>query len=49
MITVAGATLQTDKVFVAVLVCAITEMLSTEIVDRAEKKYDKWLPKIESE
>jgi ABC-type nitrate/sulfonate/bicarbonate transport system permease component len=49
MITVAGATLQTDKVFAAVLICAITGMLSTEIVDRAEKKFDKWRPKIGSE
>jgi len=38
MITLAGATFQTDKVFVGVLIFAITGMLATEIVDRAERK-----------
>jgi len=49
MITVAGATFQTDKVFVGVLIFAITSMLATEVVDRAEKKFDKWRPKVGSE
>jgi NitT/TauT family transport system permease protein len=49
MITVAGATFQTDKVFVGVLIFAITGMIATEIVDRAEKKFDKWRPKVGSE
>jgi ABC-type nitrate/sulfonate/bicarbonate transport system permease component len=49
MITVAGATFQTDKVFVGVLIFAISGMLATEVVDRAEKKFDKWLPKVGSE
>jgi NitT/TauT family transport system permease protein len=49
MITVAGATFQTDKVFVGVLIFAITGMLATEVVDRAEKKFDKWRPKVGSE
>src|SRR5918993_712334 len=46
MITVAGATFQTDKVFVGVLIFAISGMLATEIVDRAEKRFDKWRPKV---
>jgi ABC-type nitrate/sulfonate/bicarbonate transport system permease component len=49
MITVAGATFQTDKVFVGVLIFAITGMLATEVVDRAEKKFDKWRPKVGAE
>ncbi len=49
MITVAGATFQTDKVFVGVLIFAISGMLATEVVDRAEKKFDKWRPKVGSE
>ena len=48
MITVAGATFQTDKVFVGVLIFAITGMLATEVVDRAERKFDKWPPKVGS-
>jgi NitT/TauT family transport system permease protein len=49
MITVAGATFQTDKVFVGVLIFAISGMVATEVVDRAEKKFDKWRPKVGSE
>src|SRR6266550_9114077 len=46
MITVAGATFQTDKVFVGVLVFALTGMVATEVVDRAERRFDKWRPKV---
>ena len=49
MITLAGATFQTDKVFVSVLIFAFTGMLATEIVDRAERKFDKWRPKVGAE
>ena len=49
MITVAGATFQTDKVFVGVLIFAISGMIATEVVDRAERKFDKWRPKVGSE
>ena len=49
MITVAGATFQTDKVFVGVLIFAIAGMVATEVVDRAERKFDKWRPKVGSE
>ena len=49
MITVAGATFQTDKVFVGVLIFSITGMFATEMVDRAERKFDKWRPKVGSE
>jgi NitT/TauT family transport system permease protein len=46
MITVAGATFQTDKVFVGVLVFALTGMIGTELLARVEKRFDKWRPKV---
>lgn len=46
MITVAGATFQTDKVFVGVLIFAISGMVLTEVVDRAERRFDRWRPKV---
>jgi len=48
MITVAGATFQTDKVFVGILVFAITGMILTEVMDRLERRFDKWRPKVET-
>jgi NitT/TauT family transport system permease protein len=49
MITVAGATFQTDKVFVGVLIFAITGMILTDVIDRIEHRFDKWRPKVGSE
>ncbi len=49
MITVAGATFQTDKVFVGVLIFAITGMCFTEVVDRCEHRFDRWRPKVGAE
>lgn len=46
MITVAGATFQTDKVFVGVLVFAITGMVCMEMLTRLESRFDKWRPKV---
>jgi NitT/TauT family transport system permease protein len=46
MITVAGATFQTDKVFVGVLIFAISGMVLTAIIDRIEHRFDKWRPKV---
>jgi NitT/TauT family transport system permease protein len=48
MITVAGATFQTDKVFVGVLVFALTGMAGTELLTRVERRFDKWRPKVGS-
>ena len=48
MITVAGATFQTDKVFVGVLVFALTGMIGTELLTRVERRFDKWRPKVGS-
>lgn len=44
MITVAGATFQTDKVFVGVLVFAVSGMVSMDLLSRLEKRFDKWRP-----
>ena len=49
MITVAGATFQTDKVFVGVLIFAISGMALTEVLDRIEHRFDRWRPKVGAE
>ena len=41
MITVAGATFQTDKVFVGVLIFAISGMTLTSVIDHFEHRFDK--------
>jgi NitT/TauT family transport system permease protein len=46
MITVAGATFQTDKVFVGVAIFAISGMVMTDVIDRFERRFDKWRPKV---
>jgi ABC-type nitrate/sulfonate/bicarbonate transport system permease component len=46
MITVAGATFQTDKVFVGVAVFALTGMLGMELLTRVEKRFSNWRPAV---
>jgi ABC-type nitrate/sulfonate/bicarbonate transport system permease component len=46
MITVAGATFQTDKVFVGVLIFALTGMMGMELLTRVEGRFSKWRPKV---
>jgi NitT/TauT family transport system permease protein len=46
MITVAGASFQTDKVFVGVLVFALTGMIGTELITRVEKRFNRWRPAV---
>jgi NitT/TauT family transport system permease protein len=48
MITVAGATFQTDKVFVGILIFATSGVVLTTILDRTERRFDKWRPKVGS-
>ncbi len=48
MITVAGATFQTDKVFVGVLIFALSGMLGMEALSRIEKHFEKWRPRVGS-
>jgi NitT/TauT family transport system permease protein len=49
MITVAGATFQTDKVFVGVLIFALTGMIGMEMLTRVERRFDKWRPQVGAE
>ncbi len=49
MITVAGATFQTDKVFVGVLIFAISGMIGMEMLRAIEKRFDRWRPKVGAE
>jgi ABC-type nitrate/sulfonate/bicarbonate transport system permease component len=49
MITVAGATFQTDKVFVGVSIFALSGMTLTAVLDRIERRFDKWRPKVGAE
>jgi NitT/TauT family transport system permease protein len=42
MITVAGATFQTDKVFVGVLIFAISGVVMMEALTKIERRFDKW-------
>ncbi len=46
MITVAGATFQTDKVFVGVLVFALSGMTAMELLTRLESRFDTWRVKV---
>ena len=46
MITVAGATFQTDKVFVGVLIFGISGIVLTDILNRIEHRFDKWRPRV---
>jgi NitT/TauT family transport system permease protein len=48
MITVAGATFQTDKVFVGVLIFAISGMIGMELLTKLERRFDKWRPQLAS-
>lgn len=48
MITVAGATFQTDKVFVGVLIFAISGMIGMELITKLERRFDKWRPQVGS-
>src|SRR5215813_553615 len=48
MITVAGATFQTDKVFVGVLIFALGGMIGMELLTKLERRFDKWRPQIGS-
>src|SRR5437660_5503756 len=48
MITVAGATFQTDKVFVGVLIFALSGMIGMELLTKLERTFDKWRPQVGS-
>lgn len=47
-ITVAGNTLQTDKVFVGILIITAMGLLVVELLNRLERRFDAWRPKVGS-
>ena len=49
MITVAGATFQTDKVFVGVGIFALSGMIGRELLTTVERRFDTWRPQVGSE
>jgi ABC-type nitrate/sulfonate/bicarbonate transport system permease component len=48
LITVAGATFQTDKVFVGILIITTTGILVVELLNRLERRFESWRPKVGS-
>jgi ABC-type nitrate/sulfonate/bicarbonate transport system permease component len=46
MITVAGASFQTDKVFVGVAIIALAGLLMIEALARLERRFETWRPKV---
>ncbi len=48
LITVAGATFQTDKVFVGILIIMTTGILMVESLERLERRFERWRPKVGS-
>ncbi len=49
MITVAGATFQTDKVFVGVGIFALSGMIGMELLTKLERRFDRWRPQVGAE
>lgn len=47
-INVAGNTLQTDKVFVGILTITIVGLVTVEVLNRIERRFDVWKPKVGS-
>lgn len=48
LITVAGATFQTDKVFVGILIITATGILVVELLNRLERRFERWRPRVGS-
>jgi len=48
LITVAGASFQTDKVFVGIAMIAAFGMMCNEILSRAERRVERWRPAVDS-
>jgi ABC-type nitrate/sulfonate/bicarbonate transport system permease component len=49
LITVAGATFQTDKVFVGVLIVTLAGVAGTAILQRLEERFSGWRPRFDEE
>ncbi len=49
LITVAGATFQTDKVFVGVLLITFAGVFLTAVLQRVEERFSTWRPRLDEE
>src|SRR5947209_3484632 len=49
LFTVAGATFQTDKVFVGVLIVTFAGVALTEVLKRIEERFSTWRPRLDEE
>ena len=49
LITVAGATFQTDKVFVGVLIVTFAGVGLTALLSRIEERFSTWRPRLDEE
>jgi ABC-type nitrate/sulfonate/bicarbonate transport system permease component len=47
-IAIAGSTFQTDKVFAGILIVMITGLLTVGLLNRLERRFDAWRPKVGS-
>ena len=48
LIAIAGNTLQTDKVFVGILLVMLAGLVTVEVLDRLERRFDAWRPTVGS-
>jgi NitT/TauT family transport system permease protein len=48
LIAIAGNTFQTDKVFVGILLVTFTGLVTVEVLNRLERRFDAWRPKVGS-
>jgi ABC-type nitrate/sulfonate/bicarbonate transport system permease component len=46
MINAAGGIFDTDKVFVGIIIIAVSGLVLTEIVRRIERRVEAWRPKV---
>lgn len=48
LIAIAGNTFQTDKVFAGILIVMFTGLVTVEVLNRLERRFDAWRPKVGS-
>jgi len=48
LIAIAGNTFQTDKVFAGILIVMVTGLVTVEVLNRLERRFDAWRPKVGS-
>ena len=48
LIAIAGNTFQTDKVFAGILLVMVTGLVTVEVLNRLERRFDAWRPKVGS-